>query len=363
MEAPRYRSLALADVAVAQRVGRLALGALGALEGELGGHRGVGGAAGGLVARDDVDRDRDRRQLALHRLDVDPAELELADLGEAELAERRDVDLEQDPARLARVEVAELGHEAALGRGHRKVVEEAHRGDLVARAHGEARGLDRLGHQALDLRGQRRAGVVAVLGEAGVAAASSRDRGQQVLVVAEADADRRGRDPAPLGAGREALELLVVGDALVGVAVGEQDQGGAAAVGGALGLLDSAQQPAGEVGHAARVDGGKRLAGPGAVADGAGRDRDRDLVVEGHEAEAVLGAKPADQGVERLKRREEAPVGHRAAAVDHHLERGRRAVLDVVRGWGGELEEGVDGVLVLDRDQVVLELEFGSHED
>ena len=107
---------------------------------------------------------------------------------------------------------------------------------------------------------------------------------------------------------------------------------------------------------------GKRLAGPGAVADGAGRDRDRDLVVEGHEAEAVLGAKPADQGVERLKRREEAPVGHRAAAVDHHLERGRWAVLDVVRGWGGELEEGVDGVLVLDRDQVVLELELGSHE-
>ena len=183
-------------------------------------------------------------------------------------AERRDVDLEQDPARLARVEVAELDHEAALGRGRRKVVEEAHRGDLVARAHGEARGLDRLGSSRPSTSEASAAPASSPCSaKLRVAAAAARDRGQQVLVVAEADADRRGGDPASLGAGGEALELLVVGDALVGVAVGEQDQGRPAAVGGALGLLDSAQQAAGEIGHAARVDGGQRLAGAGAVAD------------------------------------------------------------------------------------------------
>ena len=98
-----------------------------------------------------------------------------------------------------------------------------------------------------------------------------------------------------LGAGREVLEPGVVGDALVGVAVGEQDEGGAVAVGGALGLLDSAQQPAGEVGHPAGIDAGQRLAGVGAVADGARRRPAPRPVVEGDEAEAVLGAKPADQ--------------------------------------------------------------------
>ena len=117
----------------------------------------------------------------------------------------------------------------------------------------------------------------------------------------------------------------MVGDALVGVAVGEQDEGRAVSVGDALGLLDSAQQPAREIRHPARVDGGQRLAGPGTVADGAGSDRNRDLVVEGDEAEAVLGPQPADQAVERLQRGVEAAVGHRAAAVDDHLKGGRRA--------------------------------------
>ena len=190
------------------------------------------------------------------------------------------------------------------------------------------------GQQALDLGGERRAGVVAVLGEAGVAAAAARDRGQQVLVVAEADADRRGGDPAPLGAGRELLELRVVGDALVGVAVGEQHQGGAVAVGDALGLLDSAQEPAGEVGHAARDRSWPALArarAPSPTAPAATGTATWLSKVD--EAEAVLGRQPADQGVERLQRGEEATVGHRAAAVDDDLKRGRRAVVEPCRGW------------------------------
>ena len=68
------------------------------------------------------------------------------------------------------------------------------------------------------------AGVVAVLGEVGVAGAAAGDRGEQVLVVAAADADGRADDPGPLGARRELLERGVVGDPDVGVAVGEQDQ-------------------------------------------------------------------------------------------------------------------------------------------
>ena len=73
------------------------------------------------------------------------------------------------------------------------------------------------------------------------------------------------------------------------------------------------------------------------------------------------GPQPADQGVERLERGEQAPVGHRGAPVDHDLERGRRPG-DGGRAFGrGELEQRVNRVLALDRDQVVFKIELCSH--
>ena len=122
------------------------------------------------------------------------------------------------------MKVAELDHEAVLDHADRKVVEEPDRGDVTVRFHRQADRLDAFLEQAIDLRGQGGPGVVAALGEVGVAAAAARDRGEQVLVVAEADADGRADGSRPLGAGRELLEPPVVGDPGVRVAVGEQDQ-------------------------------------------------------------------------------------------------------------------------------------------
>ena len=68
------------------------------------------------------------------------------------------------------MEVAELDHEAVLDHADRKVVEEPDRGDVAVRLHRQADRLDALLEQAVDLRGEGGAGVVAALGEVGVAA-------------------------------------------------------------------------------------------------------------------------------------------------------------------------------------------------
>lgn len=94
------------------------------------------------------------------------------------------------------------------------------------------------------------------------------------------------------------------------------------------------------------------MAGADAVADRSRGDRHRHLVVEGDESESVLWSQATDQRVERLERSQQASVSHRAAAVDHHLQGCGRALSQVIGGGRGELEKGVDRVLVLDRNQV-----------
>jgi hypothetical protein len=84
--------------------------------------------------------------------------------------------------------------------------------------------LDGLLEQPIDLGGELAAGGVAVLGVVGVAGAAARDRRQQVLVVIQADADRGAGDAGPLRASGELRQPIVVGHALVRVAVGEQHQ-------------------------------------------------------------------------------------------------------------------------------------------
>ena len=152
----------------------------------------------------------------------------------------------------------------------------------------------------------------------------------------------------------------MIDDPLVGVAVGE-DKGGALAVGHPLRFLDATQQASGEVRHSLRVDRSERMADRGTVADGPRGYRHGNLVGEGDEAQPICGAKTANQAIERLQGGVEATVGHRAAAVNHDLE-GRGWALGALPSlWCGQLKQGVDGFLVLDGDQVVLELDLASH--
>ena len=201
-----------------------------------------------------------------------------------------------------------------------------------------------------------------MLGEVGVAGPAARDRGQQVLVVAVADADRRRTDARRLRSVRETLELIVVGHALVREAVGEQHQGGPVAVGDALGLLDAAQEASREVRHAARVDRSQCVADVLAAGHRGGGDGYGDLIVERHEAESVLRRQMSDKTVDGLQCGQQSIAGHRTASVDDELKGRRRALGGLVSGGRGQLEERVNGLLVLDRDEVKVELRVEFHD-
>ena len=168
------------------------------------------------------------------------------------------------------MEVAELDHEAALDRRDGEIVEEVDGADIAARAHRQARRLDDLLEQSVDLAGNRSPGRVGLLGELGVARAATRDRRHQRLVVAQAEADRRASHAGAAAARRDPFELGVIGDADVRVTVGEQQQRRAVLALHAPGLLDPAQQPAREVGRRPRVEPADQPADGVLVAQGAG---------------------------------------------------------------------------------------------
>ena len=140
--------------------------------------------------------------------------------------------------------------------------------------------------------------------------------------------------------------------ALVGVAIGQQHQGGPVAVGGPVGLLDAAQEPTGEVGGAAGMDHGQRSTDGRAISKLDRRHRHRYLGVEHHEPEPVLGAQPRDERVDRLQRGHGWRSAHRPASVEDDLQAGGGPVRRV-GARRRRLEQGVDRVLVLDHDQVV----------
>ena len=105
--------------------------------------------------------------------------------------------------------------------------------------------------------------LVDVAGEVEVAAAVVGHRLEQRLVEVDADPERAGRHPAPPEVEGEAAELLAVGDADVGEAVGEQQDAVDALLREARRDLLAAGQPARmEVGAAAGLDGGELAAGP-----------------------------------------------------------------------------------------------------
>ena len=90
---------------------------------------------------------------------------------------------------------------------------------VAGRPHGERGGLDDLLEQAVDLGRERGRGGVALLGEVRVAGAAAGERGEQRLVVAEPEADRRGRGDAVAAGGRKLLlEIEVPAMAALGLA-------------------------------------------------------------------------------------------------------------------------------------------------
>ena len=155
----------------------------------------------------------------------------------------------------------------------------------------------------------------------------------------------------------------MVGDALVGVAVGEQDQGGAAArrrragppgcrAGGPRRGWSSRRGRSGAAPARARAG----------VAELAGRDRHLHLVVEGDEAEAILGAQPRRAGCR-------SPAGRRAgepSAIEPLRSRTTCRVAGSRRrspssSGAVSSSRSVDRLLLLDGDQVEVQLGVDSH--
>ena len=159
---------------------------------DLGLHRRVRHPARGLVAGDDVDVDRQRRDVCSTRPGSSTyASSRVATLASPRAAMRGNLELEQHLAGLLGVEVAELDHDRAVADllGGQVVVEpqELHR---RLELHRQRQRLHDLVEQPVDLAGDRGTGGVGVVGEHVVAGAGPGDRGQQRLVVA------RGRSRA-----------------------------------------------------------------------------------------------------------------------------------------------------------------------
>ena len=90
-------------------------------------------------------------------------------------------------------DAAKESYNAAGDGVSRQVVPDGHGLDRAGRADGEARGLDGLREQAVDLSGDGGGGGVALLGEHVVALPAARELGEPQLVVAQACADGRRR--------------------------------------------------------------------------------------------------------------------------------------------------------------------------
>ena len=196
---------------------------------------------------------------------------------------------------------------------------------------------------------------VALLGEVGVAASAARDRVHQQLVVTEANADGRGLHATGLGGARDRLETIGLDDALVGATVGQEHERRATVALHAARFLDAAQEASGEVGHGAGPQGPHQVLNADFVGEWSRRHGDLDVGVERDEPEVVGRVEPREQRVDRLLRSLEPPVRHRPAAVEHELERARRALAIGGRLGRGQLEQDRDPVLGLERDQVDVE--------
>ena len=198
--------------------------------------------------------------------------------------------------------------------------------------------------------------VVRGLAEVGDALAGGRHAGHERFVEAVAETDRGGRDAGAGGLGDAGEDLLLVHEALVGLAIAEEDDAGDAVLAGeGRELLHGLFPAAEEVGGAAGVDALDAADKILAVGHRGERLDDFDVAVEGHDGDAVIGAQSVHDADGAFAGGFEGVAGHRAGAVDDQgeVERGAGGGDDVrrlarrddadedVRRFGGGAEEAL----------------------
>ena len=154
-----------------------------------------------------------------------------------------------------------------------------------------------------------------------------------------AEADRGGRDAGAGGLGDAGEDLLLVDEAVVGLAVAEEDDAGDAVLAGeGSELLHRFFPAAEEVGGAAGVDRLDTADETLAVGHRGQRLDDFDSFVEGDDGHAVIVAQAADDADGAFEGGLERAAGHRAGAVDDQgeVERGAGSGDDVSRLAGGD---------------------------
>ncbi len=134
-----------------------------------------------------------------------------------------------------------------------------------------------------------------------------------------------------------------------------------APAGDAPGLLQSAQIAAGQVGRAARVHLRDRRLHRRLVGQRTGRDRDGRVLVEGDQAETVVGVELVDQRGERGLGLLQPGTGHRPAAVEHD-DQGARSAVGVGRLLGGgQLDQHGELVVGLVGEDIQIEMSGEVH--
>ena len=165
----------------------------------------------------------------------------------------------------------------------------------------------------------------------------------QRFIEAVAEADGRGRDAGTSSLGDLGEDLLLVDEALVRLAVAEEDDAGDTILAGeGRELLHAFFPAAEEVRRTAGIDSVDAQGEGFAVGDCDQRLHDFDVIIERDDSDAIIVAESADDADGAFEGRGDGTTGHRARAVNDQGEvEGRaRGLRDVRRfGRGDETDE------------------------
>ncbi len=272
--------------------------------------------------------------LGLDEVGLEP---DLAQLHVAQLSHVLDVEDDAERPGLNRIQVSQPDAPGALGGPFRgDVRDQAHAGDTgVGERHLQHQVLGREAHQAFDLALERAGHLVQRLDVPEVPAARLAHGTQQVLVEPGPEPDAGGGDAVAGRTAGHAAKRSWVGDALVGLAIG-QEQDPVGPLHDRLTHLTVTFEPAaGEVGASAIVDLADRVLGRGIVA-GAGTEEEPDLVIERDHREPVFRRQEGGEAERRLPGVGQRLAGHGAGAVEHQGDVDRRSLDRNIAGEGDE---------------------------